>query len=169
MKHVSLCIGALLLALMSPVLAQTSPLRTATATPAANEKAKTTTTVVQPGEKKGGEHVKVTNGNYGEVNPQYAGSNGKIRIKDHDGSTEVKCDGSVKGKIEGIKSGDTVTVSTNSTPVDISGNGGSISVGSGSTVCITNTGGAGAGNMTATTPGGSTISIPPGSTCTITG
>lgn len=168
--------GAMLLALVVS-LAATSQATTAPtvagttsrAPSASSSKATAAPVVVAPGEQKTAHGVTVTNGNYNETNPTYAGSSGKAKIKVVDGITEVKTEGGFKGKIDGLSAGETAVIGTNSNPVDVRGNGGSVSVGSGSTVCITNTGGQGSTNITATVPGGSVISIPPGSTATITG
>lgn len=170
MKQLFSSIAALLVLAALPSFAHAQGAQAAVRAPSASSsKAAAAPVVVAPGEQKTAHGVTVTNGNVAGDYPTYAGSSGKAKIKVVDGGTEVKTEGGFKGKIDGLSAGETAIIGTNSNPVDIRGNGGSVSVGSGSTVCITNTGGQGATNITATTPGGSTVTIGPGNTATITG
>lgn len=170
---IALAAGATLLLAMSAMIATNGTASASTTASILNGAttiaAATTTTVIAPGERKTSGHITVTNGNYEGHCPAYAGSNGKVRIKCTPTGTEIKCDGSVRGRIEGVAGGDNVIVSTNSNPVDVSGTGGTVAVGSGSTVNITNTSGVGGTTITATTPGGSVITVLPGMTVPITG
>lgn len=124
---------------------------------------------VAPGEQKTAHGVKVTNGNYAGDYPQYAGSTGKAKIKVVDGHTEVKTENGFKGQIDDLSAGENAIISASNNPVTVNGNGGSVSVGSGAVVTVNNTGGQGSTNITCTLPGGGSVSIPPGSSATITG
>lgn len=180
MKTFVSCCALLLCAFLLPSFAQSassSPQGTPKAPASGTATAGTSTTktppvTVAPGERKSQNGITVTNGNYNEQFPLYDGSTGKARLKQgnpDDTKSEVKTDNGFKGKIEGIETGDTVITGPSSNPIDISGTGGSVSVGSGTTCRVTNTAAAGGASITCTTPGGSTVSIPPGSTATITG
>jgi len=89
-------------------------------------------------------------------------------------STEVDTKTGFEGKIAGIDSNDEVDLAS-SNDVEVEGTGGTVTVSGGSTVKITNTnpappqGGTSAGaSITVTLPSGNSLTVPAGSTVTIT-
>jgi hypothetical protein len=125
------------------------------------------TVTVAPGEKATAHGVTVQNGNLGEE-PQYGGSDGKARIRQVNGGTEVRTDGGFAGKISGLSSGESATLGSNCNPVEVSGEGGTVNVGSGSCVTVKNVGNAadGASEIRVNLPGGASVTVPPGSQAT---
>lgn len=77
-----------------------------------------------------------------------------------DTNVNVSMDPSAKVDVAAIEPGDTVTTSANSI-VNVNGTGGTVNVGSGSQVKVTNNGSS--ANISINLPGGSSASVPPGS------
>ena len=72
-----------------------------------------------------------------------------------------------KGSVTGIEAGDSVSVRANG-HATVSGTGGTVDIGgTGATVTVTNTAEAGGGNITVTTGSGTTVTVPPGNTATV--
>tara|TARA_R110002096_G_C14661938_1_gene728385 strand:- start:4101 stop:4619 length:519 start_codon:yes stop_codon:yes gene_type:complete len=127
---------------------------------------------VKKGEKHENEDgVKITN-------EDDSGANADINPKtgDKDSDTKVKTGTGFEGQVDGIDDGDEVDLGSSS-EAEVSGTGGEVSVSGGSTVKVTNTneppvtggGTAGAGDsITVILPSGNTLTVPPGSSVTIT-
>lgn len=121
-----------------------------------------------------------TNGN-GDVNvtnsSDQVGSNAKAFITpkeaNENASSTVRTQSGFSGTISGLESGDSVELGASNGDSEnfqalVYGEGGSVTVGSNSHITITNTGSPGGPNINVTLPGGSQISVQPGSTVGIT-
>ena len=115
------------------------------------------------------------------VGPGHTGTNGDVTVENNTEhghaqarisppsgasdatSSTVNTDSSFTGTISSVEGGDTVVLGSNNTAT-VNTTGGSVTVGGGSVVTINNAGGPGATSTSVTTPGGTTLTLPPGST-----
>jgi hypothetical protein len=80
--------------------------------------------------------------------------------------TTVVCKTGFQGTVSGLDFTDTVRIRSNSTATVTSNDGGNVQLSGGSTVTVTNTSGDGGRPINVTTGGGTSVSIPPGSSAT---
>lgn len=125
---------------------------------AGNSKAK-----VKPGEvHTNSDGVTVSNSDASSGNAYVTPKTGTENAK-----STIRTETGFNGEITGIDNNDNVDLSS-SAEAAVEGSGGRVKVGGGSTVKVSNTGPTGGGDITVDLPSGTTLTVPPGSSTTIT-